>query len=41
MNNLTYKVIPKELYTSDRLTYADGVFRLNSTFVEQNDVGDR
>ena len=29
INNLTYKLIPKELYTSDRFTYADGVFRLN------------
>ena len=28
MNNLTYKVIPKELYSSDKLIYEDECFRV-------------
>ncbi len=29
LNNLTYKLIPKELYSSDKIIYANEVFRLD------------
>ena len=28
INNLTYKIIPKDLYLSDRFKYGDGVFTI-------------
>ena len=35
MNNLTYKMIPKELYTSEALEYKDEVFEIVQPFEDQ------